>query len=59
MQDARRSLAQANELIDEHMAKISSGELIAGWHDWLIAQILRQEAERLMAEQAKEKAQPE
>ena len=43
--EARQARAQADPLIDEHLAKLAAGEM-AGWHDWLIADILRQEADR-------------
>jgi hypothetical protein len=46
-QEARKALAQASALVDEHVPKLASGELGGSWHDWLIVQILRREAAKL------------
>ena len=46
---AREALAQAGQLIDEHLPQLASGQLGGGWHDWLIAEILRREAAELIA----------
>jgi hypothetical protein len=53
-EEAREALAQVDELIDERLPKLATGELGAGWHDWLIAQILRREAAGLVAGSTKD-----
>jgi hypothetical protein len=45
---ARHSLRQARDLIGEYFSKLTKGE-VAVAHDWLIAEILRREAEERLA----------
>ncbi len=47
-EDAQKALTQASELIDVHLPKLATGELGGTWHDWLIAEILRREAEAVI-----------
>ena len=51
--EASEALVQADTLVDEHLRKLASGEF-KGWHDWLIAEVLRREATELIARPAKE-----
>ena len=41
-------------LIDEYLPKLPSGELDSRWPNWLIAQILHREAEKLIGAQTNE-----
>ena len=45
---ALQALAQASQLIGEHLPKFATGQIGSGWHDWLIAEILRREAAKLI-----------
>jgi WD40 repeat protein/tetratricopeptide (TPR) repeat protein len=51
--EASEALVQADTLVDEYLRKLASGEF-KGWHDWLIAEILRREATELIAGPTKE-----
>jgi tetratricopeptide (TPR) repeat protein len=42
--EAAQSLAEANQLIETHFPRLSSGRLGNAWPHWLIAEILRREA---------------
>ncbi len=47
--EARKALGQARDIMgQESFPTIERGELGDGWHDWLICQILRREAESLI-----------
>ena len=48
-EEASQAFAEASALIEEHLPKLATGELGGGWHDWLIAEILRREAAKLIA----------
>ena len=48
---ARESLAEAIALIDPVLEQIQPDALPSDWHDWLIPDILRQEAEGLLSEE--------
>jgi hypothetical protein len=48
-EEASQALAKASSLVEEHLPKLATGELGGGWHDWLIAEILRREAAKLIA----------
>jgi hypothetical protein len=48
-EEANKALAEATSLVEEHLPKLAAGEL-GGWHDWLIAEILRREAAGRLAE---------
>ncbi|MGH7139877.1 MAG: tetratricopeptide repeat protein, partial [Pirellulales bacterium] len=43
--EARQALAAADRLLYAKGPKLDSGDLGAGWHDWLCCRILRREAE--------------
>ena len=45
----RSPLAEAVALLDPALETFQPDMLPTGWHDWLIADVLRQEAERLIA----------
>jgi tetratricopeptide (TPR) repeat protein len=47
--EASQAFAEASALIEEHLPKLATGELGGAWHDWLIAEILRREAAKLIA----------
>jgi tetratricopeptide (TPR) repeat protein len=48
-EEARKAFGQAREMMEqEEFPKLESGDVGAGWHDWLICQILRREAEALL-----------
>ena len=46
--EARHSLNEAARMIDEELAKWQTGSFTDGWYDWLIAEVLRQEADKLI-----------
>jgi len=48
-EEASQAFAEASALVEEHLPKLATGELGGGWHDWLIAEILRREAAKLIA----------
>jgi tetratricopeptide (TPR) repeat protein len=48
-EEASQALAEASALIAEHLPKLAIGELGGSWHDWLIAEILRREAAKVIA----------
>jgi tetratricopeptide (TPR) repeat protein len=52
-EDAQKSLAQAAPLIEEGLRKVANGERTDVFHDWLIAEILRREAEAIKDEAKK------
>jgi hypothetical protein len=39
----------AEELIDRKLPTLAGGKLGGSWHDWLIAEILRREAEKMFS----------
>jgi hypothetical protein len=45
---ARRSLAEAERIFDEHLPKLGQDVLGDNWSDWLIADLLRREARELL-----------
>jgi tetratricopeptide (TPR) repeat protein len=50
---ARELLAQASKVINEQLPKDDSGALGEGWPDWIIAHVLRREAEVLIVGEIK------
>ena len=51
--DAREKLDSAVRLMDEQLPRLDAGALDTAWHDWLICQIVRREAEALVRGPAK------
>jgi tetratricopeptide (TPR) repeat protein len=47
---ARESLGAAAEVLDQLQQQIDKTALEAGWHDWLMCQMVRREAEQLLGE---------
>ncbi len=47
-EEARQSLAQARQVMEAELPKTEGGDLGGGWHDWLMCQIIRREAEELI-----------
>jgi hypothetical protein len=45
---AGQTLARASRLIDVGLEKVAGGQ-VGGWHDWLIAEVLRREAKESIA----------
>jgi tetratricopeptide (TPR) repeat protein len=48
--EAVQSLAEASQLIETHLPRLASGRLGKTWLAWLTAEILRREAEQVIAE---------
>jgi len=46
--EARQSLDEAARMIDEELPKLATGSFTGGWHDWLIAEVIRREADKLI-----------
>jgi tetratricopeptide (TPR) repeat protein len=45
---ARDRLAEGVQIIDKQLPKTGSGDVGEGWHDWLMCQLVRREAETLV-----------
>jgi tetratricopeptide (TPR) repeat protein len=47
-EEARQSLAEARRIMEADLPQIADGDLGGAWHDWLMCQIIRREAEELI-----------
>ena len=46
---ARKSFDEATALIEQGMSQFQPNQLPESWHDWLVAEVLRREAEQLLS----------
>jgi hypothetical protein len=53
--EARYGLDMAHQIADQKFPKTQGGRPGEGWHDWLIFQIIRREAETLLKNSGGEK----
>lgn len=47
--EAKQFYAEAQELFVKHVPRLAGGDLGAAWNDWLVCEVVRQEAERSIA----------